>query len=167
MLKTTSFIQKGAMLAMLSVAAGCATIEADNAIEADDGYLVDVDEQNVILEGHDVVAFFTVGHAVQGSSEHMSLYHSAEYHFSSAANKQKFDADPERYKPQFGGHCSMAMSMGKLEPADVRTWSIVDGRLVVNRNAKAKAMWSKNPLGNLQKADNNWPRAVREHGKQG
>ena len=161
MLKTKGFIQKGAMLAMLIIAGGCASMQVD------DNYLVHVDEHDVILEGHDVVAFFTEGRAVKGSPKYKSAYRSAIYHFTSQSNKQRFDADPERYKPQFGGHCSMAMSMGKLEPADVRTWSIVDGRLVVNRNAKAKAMWSMNPEGNLQKADGNWPKVLREHGKQG
>lgn len=161
MLSTKTFFQQGVLLAMLAVASGCASMQQDG------DYLVDVDEHNVMLDGYDVVAFFTESRPVQGSSKYKSKYHSAEYHFASAANKKRFDADPERYKPQFGGHCSMAMSMGKLEPADVTTWSIVDGRLVVNRNAKAKAMWSMNPKGNLQKADGNWPRVVREHGKRG
>ena len=161
MLKTTHLLQKSTLLAILIVVSGCATMQAN------DDYLVYVDEHDVILDGYDTVAFFTESRAVQGSSKHKSNYHGAEYHFASAVNKKSFDVDPERYKPQFGGHCSMAMSMGMLEPADVSTWSIVDGRLVVNRNAKAKAMWSMNPKGNLQKADGNWPRVVREHGKKG
>ena len=158
---TTTFSRKSALLAMLVVASGCASTQVS------DDYLVYVDEHDLILEGYDVVAFFTESSAIQGSPKHKSQYHSAEYHFSSAANKNRFDDNPERYKPQFGAHCSMAMSMGKLEPADVRTWSIVDGRLVVNRNAKAKTMWSMNPQGNLQKADGNWPKVVRDHGKRG
>ena len=158
---TTHYVKTATMLAILTVASGCATMQAD------ENYLVHVDEQRIILEGHDVVAFFTEGRAIQGSARHKSRYHGAEYHFANAANKKSFEANPERYKPQFGGHCSMAMSMGKLEPAVVSTWSIVDGRLVVQRNAKAKAMWSMNPEGNLRKADGNWPKVVSEHGKRG
>lgn len=152
---------KNTFIAMTIFVGGCATTQST------DNYLVYVDETSVILQGHDPVAYFTEGRAVQGSSKHKSKYHGAVYHFTSAANKKLFDSDPEQYKPQFGGHCSMAMSMGKLEPGDPATGSIVDGRLVVQRNEKAKVMWSKDPRGNLRKADHNWPRLVNEHGKQG
>ena len=161
MAKILPFVKTIAMFAALVFAGGCATSPPD------DNYLVYVDEESVILEGYDVVAFFTQGRAVQGSSRYKSRYHGAEYHFANATNKNTFDAEPERYKPQFGAYCSMAMSMGRLEPADVRTWSIVDGRLVVNRNEKAKAMWSMNPRGNLRKADANWPIVLRDNGKRG
>ena len=29
-------------------------------------------------------------------------------------------ADPEQFKPQYGGFCAVSMSMGRLEPGDVR-----------------------------------------------
>jgi len=157
----TTHIMKVSVVAFAILAAGCATTIPSN------DYLVYVDDNDVILQGYDTVAFFTEDRAVRGSSKHKSVYHGAVYHFVSASNKRNFDANPERYKPQFGGYCSMAMSMGMLEPADATTWSIVSGRLVVQRNAKAKAMWSKNPKGHLGKADGNWPRVVGESGKRG
>ncbi len=44
---------------------------------------------------------------------------------------------------QFGGFCSMAAALGKVEPGSVEHFSIVDGRLVVQRNAKAEKYWNK------------------------
>lgn len=166
-MSTTHHLIKGAMVALMILAAGCTSTPLNTSNAKNNEYLVYVDGDDVILQGYDPVAFFTEGRAVQGSSEHTSLYHDAVYHFTSAANKERFDADPEHYKPQFGGHCAMSMAMGKLEPADATTGSIVDGRLVVQRNAKAKNMWSKDPQGHLRKADGNWPRLVHEHGKRG
>lgn len=160
MSRSTHFM-KAAVVALMILATGCAMAQPSN------DYLVYVDEDDVILQGYDTVAFFTERSAVKGSSKHRSVFHGAVYHFANASNKKRFDAGPEQYIPQFGGYCSMAMSMGKLEPADATTWSIVEGRLVVQRNAKAKAMWSKNPHGHLRKADGNWPRMVNEHGKRG
>jgi hypothetical protein len=61
----------------------------------------------------------------------------------------------------------MSMAMGMLEPADVSTWSIVNGRLVVQRNEKAKKMWAMDPEGNLVKADANWPGFVAKNSKKG
>jgi YHS domain-containing protein len=150
---------KAALIALLVTA--CATVAM-----ADD-YLVYVDEDRVILQGHDPVALLTDGRLTPGDADQSSTYRGAVYRFSSADNKRKFDADPEKYAPQFGGHCAMSMAMGMLEPADVSTWSIVNGRLVVQRNEKAKKMWSMNPEGNLEKADGNWPQFVADNGKKG
>lgn len=166
-MSTTTHLIKGTMLALMMLAAGCTSTQLNQPSDKNNEYLVYVDGNDVILQGYDPVAFFTEGRAVQGSSEHKSMYHGAVYHFASVANRERFEADPEHYKPQFGGHCAMSMSMGKLESADATTGSLVDGRLVVQRNAKAKAMWSKDPQGHLREADGNWPRLVNEHGKRG
>ena len=155
------FFLASAFLAAPLVTGGCASTQPSQ------DYLVFVDDDSVILQGYDTVAFFTEARAVQGVPKHKSVYHGAVYHFANASNKERFDANPARYKPQFGGHCSMAMAMGMLEPGDATTWSIVGGRLVVQRNEKAKAMWSKDPKGHLMKADGNWPRVVSERGKRG
>lgn len=161
MISIKRFTQIGTMIAFALFASACATAQPS------DDYLVSVNDDHVILQGYDTVAFFTQDRAVQGTEEYKSVYHGAVYYFDSASNQSLFDADPERYQPQFGGHCSMAMSMGKLEAGDVSTWSIVDGRLIVQRNVKAEAMWAMNPTGNLSKADGNWPRLVKENGKRG
>lgn len=155
----TAAVTSATLMALLLV--GCASMAAN------DDYLVNVNDDRVILQGHDPVALFTDSRVVRGDSRHTSTYHGAVYRFSSAANKRKFDADHENYAPQFGGYCAMSMAMGMLEPGDVSTWSIIDGRLVVQRNEKAKAMWNMDPDGNLEKADGNWPRIVTENGKQG
>lgn len=154
-------IQRGTIIALVVFAGACATTQPN------DDYLVFVNNDHLILNGYDTVAFFTEASAVQGTEKRKSVYRGAVYYFASAANKKLFDADPERYRPQFGGYCSMALSMGKLEPGDVVTWSIIDGRLVVQRNEKARAMWDMNPAGNLHKADGNWPSLVKENGKRG
>lgn len=129
--------------------------------------LVNVDDANVILEGHDVVALHTEGTLLVGAAETRSSYAGATYFFASESHQRLFDASPERYAPQFGAHCAMAMAMGRLEPAVVDTWSIVDGRLVVQRNEQAKAMWAKSPRSYLEKADAHWPQVVAREGKGG
>ncbi len=122
-----------------------------------EGYLLYVDPGGAMLDGHDAVAFFSEDRPVAGSPSHQATYQGALYHFSSAGNLQAFEQEPAKYAPRFGGFCAMSVSLGKLEPSDVTTFSIVDDRLVVQRNTKAKNMWSKDVAGNLARAEKNWP----------
>jgi len=57
----------------------------------------------VAIKGYDTVAYFTEGRAVKGKSEFEFTWQDARWRFSSAANRDLFAADPERYAPQYGG----------------------------------------------------------------
>jgi len=58
----------------------------------------------VAIKGYDTVAYHTEGRAVKGKSKFSHKWNDAKWHFSSAQNKDKFAADPERYAPQYGGY---------------------------------------------------------------
>ena len=76
-----------------------------------------------------------------------------------------FEADPANYAPQYGGHCAISTSMGMLEPGHVSTWSIVNDKLYVQRNAKAKGMWeSRGAQMFIPNADKNWPEISKSFG---
>ena len=64
-----------------------------------------------------------------------------------------FKSDPEKYKPQFGAWCAYAVSLGRTAPIDVSTFSIVNGRLVIQHNQKAVKGWNEDVQGNLKLAD--------------
>ncbi|MDX2303693.1 MAG: YHS domain-containing (seleno)protein [Microscillaceae bacterium] len=131
-------------------------------VKKDGVHLLNVDENGVILKGYDVVAFHTVKKPIKGSAEFQSEYQGAIYYFSSEDNKKTFDANPDKYIPQFGGFCAVAVALNKLSPIQIWTHSIVDGRLVFNHNKRALALWNKNPKGNLKKADKNWPEVSKK-----
>ncbi len=57
----------------------------------------------VAIKGYDPVAYFTEGRAVKGKKEFKFKWQDAKWHFSSAANRDKFTANPEAYAPQYGG----------------------------------------------------------------
>ena len=146
-----------AVVACLAVPAG---------VHAEDVRLVNVDANGVILDGYDPVAFFTDGTPVQGSAAHQTLYRGATYHFASAEHKAMFDKEPAKYEPQFGAFCAYAVSVGRTAPIDVSTFSIVNGRLVVQHNARAVSLWTKDVQGNLKNADKYWPAVAKNGGKQ-
>ena len=124
--------------------------------------LVNVDAQGVGAHGFDPVAFFTERQASKGEPQWQSAYMGATYYFKSSSNRDLFEKDPDKYAPQYGGYCAMAMAMGKLEDSDPNYFVVHDNKLLFQRNEKAHMMFAKDLEGNHKKADANW--AKFQHG---
>jgi len=125
-----------------------------------------LNNEGVILDGYDPVAFFTENKPVKGNSMYQFSYNDAKYYFSSQANLEAFKATPEKYQPQFGGWCAYAVSLGRIAPIDVNTFSIVEGKLVIQHNQRAVNGWNKDIPGNLHLAEKYWPQVAAGDGKQ-
>jgi YHS domain-containing protein len=132
----------------------------------DGHYFNNLSSEGLILDGYDPVAFFTEKKPVKGSSQFQSKFEEATYYFASAENKAKFESEPKKYQPQFGGWCAYAVSLGRIAPIEVNNWSIVEGKLVFQHNARAVAGWEKNPVGNLHLAEHYWAKVASNKGKQ-
>jgi YHS domain-containing protein len=124
------------------------------------------DGNGVILDGYDAAAFFTDNKPLKGSEQFQYKYQDAVYHFASQEHLNLFKSDPEKYKPQFGGWCAYAVSLGRVAPIDVNTFSIADGRLFIQHNQRAVNGWNKDVPGNIVKADKYWPAVTAGGGKQ-
>jgi YHS domain-containing protein len=125
-----------------------------------------LDGDGVILGGYDAVAFFTDNKPVKGDAHFQYKYDDAVYYFASQEHLDLFKGNPDKYKVQFGGWCAYAVSLGRVAPIDVNTFSIVDDRLVVQHNQRAVNGWNKDVAGNLLLADKYWPRVIASAGKQ-
>jgi len=85
---------------------------------------------NVAILGYDPVAYFTDGHAVQGSPEINQKWLGATWHFASTEHRDAFAAAPMSYAPQYGGFCAGSMSVGLVtDNIDPNSWRIIDGKL--------------------------------------
>jgi YHS domain-containing protein len=126
--------------------------------------LLNLDKSGVALQGYDPVAFFTQNRPVKGNPQFESKYAGARYFFSSAEDKAIFDANPAKYEPQFGGFCAYGVSRGHTVPIKIEAFQIVNGRLLMQYDLDVKNDFNKDPQGNLQKADQNWPRLVEKQG---
>jgi YHS domain-containing protein len=154
------------LVAVAAVALLAAPARANHEKGHEGTQLVNVDKDGVILDGYDAVAFFTDNKPVKGTKNFLSQYDGATYYFVSAEHKALFDADPAKYEPQFGAFCAYAVSVGRTAPIDVNTFSIVNGRLVIQHNARALGLWNQNVQGNLKNADKYWPAVAGNGGKQ-
>ena len=115
-------------------------------------------EDGIAVRGTDVVAYFTEGRAVAGSSVFTHDWRGATWRFASAANRDLFAADPDRYAPAYGGFCAFAVSEGYTAPIDPAAWRIVDGRLYLNYDRSVQRRWERDIPGRVARADANWPR---------
>lgn len=139
---------------------------SSNAQQYNGKYFNNVDANGVILDGYDPVAFFTDNKPVKGNDQFQFKYQDAIYYFSSQAHLELFKENPEKYKPQFGGWCAYAVSLGRIAPIDVNTFSVVDGHLVIQHNQRAVSGWNKDVDGNLRLANKYWPLVTANGGKQ-
>ena len=76
------------------------------------------DANDVILAGHDTVAYFTENKPVVGSERYTAQHDGAVYRFASAANRGQFRANPAKYAPAYGGYCAFGASLGKKFDVD-------------------------------------------------
>jgi YHS domain-containing protein len=127
--------------------------------------LVNADGNGVILHGYDPVAYFTEKAAVKGDAKYKATYKGSTFYFASDANRKLFKKDPGKYLPQYGGYCAIGVSMGQLEDADPKMFTIHNNRLFVQRNEKAHQMFLTNPDLLHQKADQQWPELVEKNGR--
>ena len=115
---------------------------------------------SVAIEGYDPVAYFTDGKPMEGNSDFEHEWNGATWQFASAANRDAFLAEPEKYAPQYGGYCAWAVSQGYTAKIDPEAWSIVDDKLYLNYSKSVQSQWQQDVPGNIAKGDANWP-AIR------
>jgi YHS domain-containing protein len=110
----------------------------------------------VAIKGYDPVAYFTENRAIKGINANYYIWNEAKWYFSNTENRDLFAQNPERYAPQFGGHCANGISKGKLVAADPEQWTIVDGKLYLNYNRKARDAWRNSKATMIEEAEKNW-----------
>jgi hypothetical protein len=115
----------------------------------------------VAVGGRDPVAYFVDGRPRAGSPDITAAHGGATWRFVSAENRAAFLADPAKYAPQFGGHCSWAASQGYLAKGDPEQWRIVGGKLYLNYNASIHRRWERDIPGFIRKGEANWPKIGR------
>lgn len=114
--------------------------------------------EGVALSGYDPVSYF-IDRPVPGRPELAATYDGATYYFATSDNRAQFEANPERYAPQYGGFCAVAVSEGKLVPVDPETYKITDDKLYLFYNGEfgnTKPQWEADELTLRANADARW-----------
>jgi YHS domain-containing protein len=135
------------------------------ALNAQGKTLLNLDKNGIALQGYDPVAFFTDDRPVKGAPEIRVRRGGAIYLFASKENKARFEKEPAKYEPAFGGYCAYGVSRNKLVEIAVEAFQIVDGRLLLQYSKGVRNDFNQDVKGNLTKANANWPGLVERKGQ--
>ena len=107
------------------------------------------------VHGHDPVACFVDGTAVNGRVEHSANAQGATYWFSTEAKLMTFRADPAEYEPQWGGCCAYGAAKGFKPHIDPTALKIEGGKLYLNLNPAVQKRWPEDIPGYITQATKN------------
>lgn len=122
-------------------------------------------KNNYVLLEYDLVAYFS-NQVTKGDKVNYTFsYQEKNFAFSSKENLEKFKNNPEKYIPQYGGHCSYAMAtLGKKVSPNPTVYEIRDGKLYFFHRQKGKENWQNGDTKKLkQQADKNWIKITNTH----
>jgi YHS domain-containing protein len=119
------------------------------------------DEQLMLL-GHDAVAYFTQNAAVRGDPAIKLQHKGVTYRFASEANKAEFQRNPDKYMPQFGGFCANGINYAVPWGAGggPNTWRIYRGKLYVFGGQSSRDHFEIDTEKNLELAHRYWNEEV-------
>lgn len=117
---------------------------------------VNANANDLAIKGYDTVSYFTKGAPTKGSDKYTAAFNGAVYHFSSANNRDLFQANPTKYAPQYGGFCAMGVALNKKFDTDPTAWHIRGDKLYLNLNKAVQKKWSTDISGYIETAQGNW-----------
>jgi hypothetical protein len=108
------------------------------------------------IGGYDVVAYFSIGKPVKGSSKFELEWQSVKWRFSNAKNRDEFVKSPQNYIPEFGGYCAFSVSQGYLAKGDPNAWAIHHGKLYLIYDKNVREEWIANKSRFIPLGEANW-----------
>jgi YHS domain-containing protein len=117
-------------------------------------------DAHVMLDGHDVVAYFTQGRHAKGSPQFKAVHQGVSFYFVNAEHQALFEKAPTRYLPQYGGFCANGIVYAIPWGGDADAWRIIDGKLYIFGGAGSRAAFELDTRANVALADRYWAEEV-------
>jgi YHS domain-containing protein len=111
------------------------------------------------LSGYSLTDYQLENKAVKGDPKFSRTYRGLVYHFATQEAAGAFDQDSERFVPKYDGFCAEGVSNGKRFSADLKMFSVVDGRTYLFFDGKAKAAFDADAKLMIEKADADWKKS--------
>ncbi len=109
------------------------------------------------VDGYDVTSYFD-GEPIKGDPQYSMQVANGTFIFASQDNLDTFLADPDAYRPAYGGHCAYALGKREiLVKGDPQVWHIEGGVLYLNLNRGVQKKWLKDMDTYISHADSLWP----------
>lgn len=117
---------------------------------------INTDKNGVAGNGHDLVSYFTDNAAEPGLPAITAQHNGATYLFATAAHRDAFVANPEKYLPVYGGYCAYGVANDHKVKTDPEAFSVIDGKLYLNYDKGVQRKWKADIPGYIAKANTNW-----------
>ncbi len=118
------------------------------------------DDSKIALNGYSPVSYLDLELAQRGSKDYVSEVDGIKYFFTSADQKQTFDTNPDKYKPQYGGWCATGVAIDAKFRVDPNKFVVKDGKYYLFLNSievDALQVWNENGHNKMVKnANENW-----------
>lgn len=112
------------------------------------------------LGGYSPVSYFEKAKPHHGTPAFQGKHQGVTYFFASQRELDKFNANPARFVPAYGGWCAYGMAVEGKFDADPTNYQIIDGKLMVflkNEQVDTLELWKKEPSAGLTaKANAYW-----------
>lgn len=118
-------------------------------------------DANLMLKGHDPVAYFSDGKHVVGKPGIKADHEGVTYRFASAEHRELFVKQPDKYAPQFGGFCANGIVYAIPWGGDPDAWKIIDGKLYIFGGEGSRRFFLMDEKQNLALADGYWVNEVK------
>jgi hypothetical protein len=124
-------------------------------------------KDGLAIEGFDPVGYFPEGGGkpMKGLPELELVHRGVRYHFASKDNRERFEKDPDRFEPAYGGWCAFAMAEGEKIEVDPKSFHIDDdGNLFLFFKSffnDTRKKWLKEEQALERKADAAWAKILR------
>ena len=141
-------------LAILSPFASASAFDEINT-----GYLSDD-----AVAGYDTTAYFQHAAPTEGDSDYSFKWNGATWKFADKASLDLFAANPDKYRPQYGGYCSNQMSLGNLSNIDPGVWLIYDDKLYLFGHDVGRERWENTGVAErIKDADGYWQKYLAKN----
>ena len=131
-------------LAVAQTESGIYETYSTRSIEEDIQLEYNVGEDRVMLKGYSPVSYLEENKAEEGSADFQLKIGPVVYQFVNQDQLLKFQEDPDRYIPLYGGYCAYGVAMGKHLDIDPTNFKIIGGKTYLflkNQEVDAKKLW--------------------------
>jgi YHS domain-containing protein len=118
-----------------------------------------VNGEDLMLLGHDPVAYFTVGKPTRGYPNIREDHDGVTFYFASEDNRALFRKEPAKYFPQYGAYCSSGAAFAIKLGHDPTEFIIRNGKIYFFGDVLGKEAWLLDPDWNIKFGDQTWPEA--------
>lgn len=112
--------------------------------------------EDLALSGRDVVSYHQSSKSRKGSKKYVANWDDTTWRFSSAENRDTFIENPEKYVPEFGGYCPVALSNNHAKVGLSKHYTVVDEKLYLNYNKQARKSFQETPKEYIVRAQLNF-----------